>query len=150
MVFWHVRRGATRREDSDAAPPAPAEWPEAAVSEEVVALLAGRVVDYYTAIRQEIPPWAALNRLAHADRTELFDLVARRVPAGVARPWSAAELLIAARLLVQARTPDDLRRVQQGALVPLELLLVDRWRPERLGPDEVLDAAVDALGTFPT
>jgi hypothetical protein len=29
------------------------------------------------------------------------------------------------------------------------LLLIDTWRPKRLGPDEVLDAAADALGTFP-
>jgi hypothetical protein len=150
MRLWHLRRRADRREGADAAWSVPEAPPVASLSEEVAALLAGRLVEYCTATGQEVPAWAALNRLAHADRPELADLVARRVSGGGATRWAAAELLIAARLLVQAETPDELRSLQQRVLVPLELRLVDRCRPERLGPHEVLDEAVDALGTFPT
>jgi hypothetical protein len=149
MGFWNFRRRTGGRDGSDVAQSMPAARPVAAASEEVAAFLAGRLVDYYAATEQEVPAWAALNRLAHADRTELAGLVADRGPGGGATSAAAVELLIAARLLVQARTPDELRRLQQAALVPLELRLVDRWKPERLGPDEVLDEAVDALGTFP-
>jgi hypothetical protein len=50
-------------------------WRDSGVADEVEACLAGRLVEHLTATRQPVPAWAVLNRLAHADRSELVRFV---------------------------------------------------------------------------
>lgn len=149
MRFPHFRRAGGRaggrRRGRPALPPPSGEG--VATADDVTAFLAGRLVDHYVVTAHSIPPWAVLNRLAHADRSELARLLTGRV--GVRVAWAGPERLIAAHLLARAPTPEALGRVQREVLVPLELGLIARWEPERLGLDEVLAAAVDALRTSP-
>jgi hypothetical protein len=141
--FWDA---AGRQPDGPATPAGEG----AAIVDEVVAFLAGRLVDHYAATGQGIPAWVALNRLAHADRAELASLLTGRVAVGERVTWAGAERLIAVHLLTRALTPEALAEVQRDVLVPLEALLVDRWKREALDVDEVMASAVEALRSSPT
>lgn len=55
---------------------------------------------------------------------------------------------VAAHLLARARTPDDLGRLQRAALVPLELVLIERIKIERLTADQVLQLGAEAVDSF--
>jgi hypothetical protein len=144
MQFRHFRHGGGRADGRQPGTPAPVgEGTE--VGDEVAAFLAGRLVDHYAATGHPVPPWAVLNRVAHAERPELARLLMGRV----AVAWAGPERLIAAHLLTRAPTPEALGALQRDVLVPLELELIERWKPERLGVDEVVAAVVDALRTSP-
>ena len=82
-----------------------------------------------------------LNRLAHADHSDLLRLVEGAAdwmahPSSGQAYWVAAERFVAAHLLARARTPGDLGRLQCAALVPLELVLIERAKVERLTADQ--------------
>jgi hypothetical protein len=141
-----------RRDTATGAEPAAAEprWASSGVADEIDAYLRGRLVDYLTGRGREIPAWAVLNRLAHADHDELVRLVGGVAgsPTPVTRrlPWAEAERFLAARLLADdGRTAEGLRRIQAETLVPLELSLVDRTTSERVSADGVLGAARTAV-----
>lgn len=147
--FWH---DAEPSEPGDGLPD-PQDWADSGVADEVIAFLAGRLVDHLVATSQPVPPWAVINRLAHADRAEIVRLVEGLRPlathqSGARCAWTVSERFIAGHLLAAAPTPEDLRRLQQASLVPLELDLIDRGAVDRLTADLVMAAASDALDAF--
>ncbi|HEX6425668.1 MAG TPA: hypothetical protein VFZ79_19420 [Acidimicrobiales bacterium] len=149
-VYW--RRSAPS-EGPDARVETPRPWHDSGVAEEVEAFLAGRLVDHMAAQHRPVPPWTALNRLAHADHAVIAGLVAgagleRTAYSGAVHPWAMSERFAAAQFLARAGTPAQLLDLQRSTLVPLELDLVERARRERLTPEQVLDAAVDALDSY--
>lgn len=149
-TYWR-RSAPSEGPDAGAEPPHP--WHDSGLAEEVEAFLAGRLVDHMAAQHRPVPPWTALNRLAHADHPVIAGLVAgagleRSLYSGAVHPWAMTERFAAAQFLARARTTAELRALQQTTLVPLELDLVERARRERLTPEQVLEAAVDALDTY--
>jgi hypothetical protein len=95
-----------------------------------------------------------LNRLAHADRSELVRFVEGANVDWTAHPspgqpyWTASERFVAGHLLARARTPEDLGPLQRATLVPLELGLIERTKAERLTADEVLELAAEAVDSL--
>lgn len=149
--FWH------RRLEGDAAGlESSGAWRESGLAGEVQAFLAGRLVVHLTATHQPVPAWAALNRLAHADRPELVRLVEGATVGWETHPsaempyWAAAERFVAGHLLARAPTPGDLARLQGATLVPLELRLIEQSKVDRLTVDKVLEMAAEALDTYRT
>jgi hypothetical protein len=129
-------------------------WRDSGLADEVEAFLGGRLVDYMTASHQPVAAWAVLNRLAHADRSELVGFVEGANIDWVVHPssrqpyWVASERFVAGHLLALARTPEDLGRLQRAALVPLELELIERTKIEQLTADQVLELAARAVDSF--
>lgn len=120
---------------------------------EVEAFVQGRYVDWLAGDGQAIPAWAVLNRLAHSDPPDLVRLIADEddpatVPPRRRHAWADDERFLAAHLLVAGGTPDGVRSLQQGALVPVELSLVDRWKADRMSADDVLRAGAEALDRY--
>jgi hypothetical protein len=148
--FWH--RSTPGDPDDELATSRP--WRDSGLAAEVEAFLAGRLVDHLSGRHQPVPPWAALNRLAHADLADLLRLLEGVDLGWLAHPssgqayWAPAERFVAGHLLATARTPEDLGRVQRATLVPLELGLIERSKFERLTPEQVLDAGAEALDSF--
>jgi hypothetical protein len=116
-------------------------WRESEIGDEVSAVLEGRAAGYFAVRGQPIPPWAVLNRLAHADWSQLTRLVEGN------KPGLTTERFVAGHLLARAATPDRLRQIQREVLVPLEMQLIDRGKVDRLTADEVLEAGAEALDT---
>jgi hypothetical protein len=95
------------------------------VADECEAVLAGRWAEYRLARGRDVPPWAWLNRVAHADERALRYAV--RVPA-----WSRHEMdewdrmrFCVAQFLVQQAAEKGVTAaaLQQSVLVPIELQL---------------------------
>jgi hypothetical protein len=151
--FWRFRRPVPQRSPDDGVDLSQV-WRDSGLAEEVQAFLAGRLVNRLTADRQPVPAWAALNRLAHADRSDLVRLVAGGSTASTApsssghASWAAAERFVAGHMLARARTPEELEHVQRATLVPLELMLIERTKTERLSADEVLQLGAEAVDSF--
>jgi hypothetical protein len=123
-------------------------WRESDLADEVVAYFSGELIRHYATAGRPSPPWAVVNRVAHADRSELGRIVEGDA-AGVSPPtWATTERFLAARILAQAPTPEALTRLQNTVLVPVELGLIERSRIDRPGADEILDAALEALDTY--
>ena len=51
-------------------------------------------MDFYTFKGRLLPAWVALNRVAHADRSELVTLVAGAARGPLRAPWAATERFI--------------------------------------------------------
>jgi hypothetical protein len=117
-------------------------------ADEVAAFLEGRLAGFYASKGRELPAWVALNRLAHADRSELITLAGDAAGGPVRAPWAATERSIAARVLAQAPTPELLDQLQSQVLVPVELKLLRLARAEGLDAEQALAAAADALDTY--
>lgn len=100
------------------------------VENEFDAFLAGRYAEWALARRQAVPAWAWVNQVAHGSRDDLETLA--RSDDIAASPadrvvWHAATVFLAKEVLGVAGDDTDLRRVQQEALVPVELQLADQW-----------------------
>jgi hypothetical protein len=151
--FWRFRRPVPRPNPGDAADLSRG-WRDSGLAEEAEAFLAGRLVNHLTAGRQPVPAWAALNRLAHADRSDLVRLVAGGSTGPTAlsnsghASWAAAERFVAGHLLARARTAEELEHVQRTALVPLELVLIEQTKFRRITPDDVLELGAEAVEGF--
>jgi hypothetical protein len=148
-----------KRETGQGADHAPAEdraWKDSGLADEVEAFLEGRFVDHLATHGQPVPAWAVLNRLAHADHAELVrlvdgDLLDPRYGGPKPHAWAVPERFIAANIVVtRGATPEGLREIQRGVLVPLELQLIEDTRHEKMTADQVLDAGARALESFPT
>jgi hypothetical protein len=143
MRFRH--RDAEEPEEPHGEDELAAAWHDSDLAEEVVAFLEGRLVDFYTIKGRLLPAWVALNRVAHADRSELVTLVAGAARGPLRAPWATTERFIAARVLAQASTPTLLDQLQSQVLVPVELAMLSRSKSEILDAEQVLAAAVSAL-----
>jgi hypothetical protein len=121
-------------------------WHDSGLADEVVAYIDGRVVEHCAAQGRLVPSWAALNRLAHGDRDELLD-VAAGANRSCAQRWAPTERFVAARLVAQATTQKRLEALQSQLLIPLELEFIER-EVDKVGADEVLRAAIEALDTY--
>jgi hypothetical protein len=128
-------------------------WRESDIGDEVSAILEGRAAAYFLSRGRPIPPWAVLNRVAHAEWSELVHLVEGNQPdrpgsAGAPRvAWATTERFVAGHLLARAANPGRLREIQLEVLVPVEMRLIDRSKVDRLTADEVLEAGDEALDT---
>jgi hypothetical protein len=151
--FWQPWRRIPPDEPDDELASSRA-WRDSGLADEVEAFLAGRLVDHMIVARQPVPAWAVLNRLAHADRSDLVRFVEGANVDWVVHPssrqpyWVASERFVAGHLLALAGTPDDLGRLQRATLVPLELRLVERTKVDQLTADEVLELGADAVDSF--
>jgi hypothetical protein len=143
-MWFHHRRGR-EPDEPDGEGELSAAWHDSDLADEVVAFLEGRLVDYYMFKGRLLPAWVALNRLAHADRSELVALVGGAARGPLRSPWATTERFIAARVLAQAPTPKLLDRLQSQVLVPVELAMLIRSKPEGLDAEQVLALAVSAL-----
>jgi hypothetical protein len=155
MWFPHFRRQPEpqdnpRGDDLDAS----RSWRDSGLADEIELFLRGRLVEHMTVNRRPVPAWAVLNRLAHADRSELVRLVEGVEISWITHPstaqpyWAPAERFVAGHMLARARTPEELGRLQRAALVPLELGLIERATSERLTADQVLEMGAEALDSF--
>lgn len=140
--FWHFGRPVPPSDPDDGLDRSRA-WRDSGLADEVQAFLAGRLVNHLAAYRQPVPAWAALNRLAHADRSDLLRVLEgantdSTAPSSAHAAWAAAERFAAGHLLARAHTPEELRHVQRATLVPLELVLIEQTKIERLTADQVL------------
>jgi hypothetical protein len=134
-------------------PSASAPWVVSTLADEIEAYLHGRVVDHLLVVGCQIPPWAAVNRLAHASRDELVRLVGgAQAPAFAPRGrvvWAEPERFLAGRLLRDGNgTNGGVRSVQSTVLVPLELSFIGGATP-CASWTEALDAVDRALDTVP-
>lgn len=144
--FWHRSKPDERHDEEGGF----RDWRDSGVADEVEAFLTGRLVDRIAASGRAVPAWAVLNRLAHADRPELVRLVEGGDLDGTspASPWLATERFVAGHLLAKASSPDELARVQQATLIPVELGLIERAKVVRLTAEQVLEAGAEAVDTF--
>jgi hypothetical protein len=150
------RRKRERTQGADHAPAEDHAWKDSGLADEVEAFLGGRFVDHLARHGQPVPAWAVVNRLAHADHAELVrlvdgDLLDARYGAAKPHAWAVPERFIAANILVtRGATPEHLREIQRGVLVPLELRLIEDTRHEKMTAEQVLDAVARSLESFPT
>lgn len=136
-------------------PPPPAEpapvLPDgaAAVGDEVEAFLQGRLVDYFVARSRPVPAWTVLNKVAHATADELAALAGGPGKDPTAEPdeprWRSERRALAAQLLEDAPTPQQLADVQRKALVPLELWEIERSRTTTVTSRCVVEMATEVL-----
>jgi hypothetical protein len=136
--------------DDDGRPPQTQPCWEAALSGETEAFLDGRLVEHLMTAGRMVPAWAVLNQLAHASPSELASLAEIDGRPGNAREpgepvWRAAQRSLASRLLASATLPDEITRIQQTVLVPLELRLIERSETETVTLRQAIRAASDAL-----
>jgi hypothetical protein len=120
------------------------------LADEVEAWINGELAERRSAGHpQALSPWLVVNRLAHAEPSVLRE-VADAEPASASPlrrypTWAAAERSLAKRL-VDGATPEVVVQRQRGALVPLELTLIERSKHETLSLGQVLAATLAALG----
>lgn len=133
MGWWHRR----------AEPPA-----EDLVSE-CEAFLAGRFAGVFDQRGEPVPPWAWLNRLAHAPREQIQALAATAGPPRRLgqRPsdWRDAVATVAVDLLGLAPDDQSLHSLQLSALLPVELALMGDKAGLAGTPQELLRTARFAL-----
>lgn len=120
------------------------------LGDEVEAVVAGRLVEHLVAERRAVPPWAALNRMAHGDLEQLRAVLTEPDDAGApsgdwVRPWVVSERVLTFRLLCAAHDADELRVLQQMVLVPFEWSLIERYKTAPITVRDVFQAATEAL-----
>jgi hypothetical protein len=94
----------------------------------VEAFLSGSSEDWFFTRGQNIPAWAYINKVAHADPDRLGQLAAwAPVEPSRCHGWREA-VAILARETIEAgeRNPRAIRRIQLDSLVGLELQLISR------------------------
>jgi hypothetical protein len=149
MSLLGFHRHGESGEDDSRPPEAHPRW-EAALTGETEAFLEGRIVEHLLAAGRVVPTWAVLNKVAHASPTELADLVETGgIPGNTPLPrepaYRAAQRRLACRLLACGAVPDEITRIQQAVLVPLELWLIERSEVETVTLRQAVRSACDAL-----
>lgn len=93
-----------------------------AVANEVEAFLNGGIRDLFRGHMELVPPWAAINTLAHGDLAHLQDLATGASPDGHYQDIWASALAVLAREILDIVGTDrlSLRELQYASLVPLE------------------------------
>jgi hypothetical protein len=143
--MWFHRRHGREPYEPDGEDELSSAWHVSDLADEVVAFLEGHLVDFYTFKGRLLPAWVAVNRLAHADRSELVTLVGGAARGPLRVPWATTERFIAARVLAQAPMPELLDQLQSQVLVPVELEMLSHSEARGLDAEQVLAAAVSAL-----
>jgi hypothetical protein len=149
MSFLGFHRHGESGEDDSRPPEAHPRW-EAALTGETEAFLEGRIVEHLLAAGRVVPTWAVLNKLAHASPPELVDLAEMGDTAGNTRlprepAYREAQRFLACRLLARSAVPDEITRIQQAVLVPLELWLIERSEVETVTLRQAVRGACDVL-----
>ena len=108
-------------------------------------ILAGRCVDHYRQYGMSPPPWAVVNDLAHGTLAALNRRATGSIPWRRSHPWESAEQNLAA-VLISTANPQEIFRLQQEVLVPLELMLLDNPDVYPGEPAAVVDLVTKALG----
>jgi len=106
------------------------------LGDECDAFLAGEWAEYRRARGHEVPPWAWLNRVAHAPAHVLE--LAFRIPARGRETdeWTRLRTCVVASLFRQAdENRMTVTELQGAALVPIELVLFSTDDPPRSNPE---------------
>jgi len=105
--------------------------PEELVAE-ISAFLTGSSVAFFDRRHRPIPPWAWLNRVAHASVADVEEQAGHLHDDEPSDDDARAVAVIAKALLtLSAGTSEQIESLQRSRLVPLELALLDgRIRPE--------------------
>lgn len=115
---------------------------------ECEAFLAGRYHELLDPSRGQVPAWAWLNVLAHANVAELQEVVTGErwgaPERGCPRHWRAILAFMACELLDAAGDDAGLRALQRTCLVPLELMMNDATFAD-IGPVELAGIVLTAL-----
>jgi hypothetical protein len=85
--------------------------------------LSGRVLDTLDRWRREVPIWALVSALGHADWDELHRVAAGRRGFDNSL-WLPAVAFLASEIIAMAGNSEGLLRIQREALIPLELALL--------------------------
>jgi hypothetical protein len=113
---WRWRQWTTAPRASELPrrePPSPAD--------DCAAFLDGRYARWLLAQGREVPGWAWLNQAAHAPHLDLLVVaVAQPVPVGPPA-WASASRLVAQEVIGRVRSAEELDRLREEVLVPLEL-----------------------------
>lgn len=140
---WRLVGGMFRRKrDREQAQSTVPALRSGAVARACEAFLRGRYAAYLAAKREPMPSWVAINRVSHDELSVIAELASERDrgPDSDEVPWLQHEHRLA-RLIMTATggKPRAVRCLQQEALVPLELWLLERQR------DPIPFASVTAL-----
>lgn len=134
---------------------------ESDVGDECEAFVAGHYAEYLISRGQDVPAWARLNQVAHADHSELQALVesgralveSGRAPVDRGCPvdWDGVTAGLAAKLLdVAPGAVGGLRGVQLQTLIPLELALARSDLRPQLTVGQLSSLVMTALSTHPS
>jgi hypothetical protein len=122
---------------------------------EAEAFVCGTYAEHQESLGRTVPSWAWVNCLAHGTEAELSEL-ARDGGTWVetdngSTAWHRMVSFLAADVLTLARARDQsVSTMQHEVLIPLELDLATHTHSQRLGPAEVVNAALAALHGHPT
>jgi hypothetical protein len=150
MSFHFHRREGPGEEEPEPQPLPPHPVWEAALSAETEAFLQGRLVEHLAAAGRPVPAWAIVNKLAHASRHDLAELVDATASTDRQRDvrppaWRVTQARLASRLVRTSAEPNETSKLQRQLLIPLELSLIERSKTEILTPRQAIAAAADAL-----
>ena len=130
----------------------PPTYESAQLIAETEAFLAGDYVDHLWRRGMAAPGWAWLNRLAHGDVRSIGKIRRSAAVSSAAwedsrdAAWTAAQRVLAMELLDLVNgDPEALFRVQQRALIPLELQLIGAEADSGLTAFELVWSARSAL-----
>ncbi|MGH9104099.1 MAG: hypothetical protein ACRDYD_14125 [Acidimicrobiales bacterium] len=137
--MWQRRRGRAAR----------AEGP---VAEECETFLSGTYEAWLEQAGRQVPGWARLNELAHGQREAVKDLAERghRPVRGIPTWRHALGVLAAEALELAGDEPENLRRLQLGVLMPLELQLAARSNDLVVTPTVLVELARSRMHDYPS
>lgn len=158
MWKWRRRQGAHRVRDHSLSREARS---GARLAREVEAFLSGSSVELFIARGREVPTWAYVNQVAHAEPALLWQLAAWE-PVGEARAtrppegpvgslsWRGAVAVLANEILQLGRSdPTSIRTIQLDRLLPLEsVLMAPMARP--VSPEQLVARGRACLRDHPS
>ncbi len=131
------------------------------LAREVEAFLSGSSAELFLARGREVPAWAYVNQVAHADPDLLWQLAASEPAwkAGATRPscgrfgslsWRGAVAVLAGEILhLAGNDPGSIRRIQLDRLLPLEsVLMAPMARP--VSPEQLVARGRACLRDHPS
>lgn len=125
------------------------------IADECDAFLRGEYVEFATEWGWDIPVWAWINAVAHADNERLAELAVfgfrRETALAGRRDWNRAASYIASAVLEEASHPGcELAAIQGSLFIPLELLLIDDESTWDLSPNQLVAVALAVLHRHPS
>jgi hypothetical protein len=125
------------------------------IADECDAFLRGEYVEYASAMGWNVPVWAWINAVAHADQDRLVRLALVGYRHDIAlsgrREWSRAVSCIASAVVEEtSRTGRELAELQASLFVPLEMVLIDDETTWDLSANQLMAVAVAVLRRHPS